>query len=310
MTARPKNSACRTPSEPVTGAVASSRGGLIAYSVLEGPDPLVLLIHGRCCNQRFWHRQMAAFGACVRLATLDLSGHGFSRCAPDRRWSIEGFGADVVAVADALAADQVVLVGHSMGGAVALEASLRLGERCRLVVGVDTFTDAAFYRRLPREAIDIRVQTFATDFAGAMARMVAAITAPGDELGHIDWIAGEMRQSDPRIALPVLEGLLDRDIEQRWPLHRAPVEAINSKEGALRGAQFRSRGLSFMSSTASDISRCWRRRKSSTPLCSRSCGDTALAPIARRLLVEAAVLPSSKDLQDIQWISLLQENPC
>jgi pimeloyl-ACP methyl ester carboxylesterase len=226
-------------------AAASSRDESIAYSVLEGRNPLVLLIHGWCCNQRFWRKQMAALGGCVRLATLDLSGHGLSRCASDRPWSIEGFGADVVAVADALAADQVVLVGHSMGGPVALEASLRLGERCRLVLGVDTFTDAAFYRRLPREAIDTRVRTFATDFSGAMARMVAAITTPGDELGLIDWIAREMTESDPRIALPVLEGLLDWDIERRWPLCHTPVETINSKEGALRGAQIPLEGLSI-----------------------------------------------------------------
>ena len=228
--------------EPVTAAVAS-RGESIAYSLLDGRSPLVLLIHGWCGNQRFWRRQMAALGGCLRLATLDLSGHGLSRCPPDRAWSIEAFGGDVVAVADALAADQVVLVGHSMGGPVALEASLRLGERCRLVLGVDTFTDAAFYRRLPPDAIEARVQTFVADFAGAMARMVAAITAPGDEPGLTDWIAGEMTPSDPRIALPVLEGLLDWDIELRWPLRRAPVETINSKEGALREVQILLDGL-------------------------------------------------------------------
>lgn len=133
---------------------------------------------------------------------------------------------------------------RALGSPVALEASLRLGERCRLVVGVDTFTDAAFYRHLHREAIDMRGQAFVTDFSGAIARMVAGITTPGDELGLIDWIAGEMTQSDPRTALPVLEGLLDWDIERRWPLYRAPVETINSKEGALRSAQIRLEGLS------------------------------------------------------------------
>lgn len=228
--------------EPVIAA-ASRRGVSIAYSVWEGRNPLVLLVHGWCCNQRFWRKQMATLGGCVRLATVDLSGHGLSRCRPGRRWSIEGFGADVAAVVDVLAADQVVLVGHSMGGPVALEASLRLGERCRLVLGVDTFTDAAFYRRLPREAIDIRVRTFAADFPGAMARMVSAITTPGNDPGLIDWITREMVQSDPRIALPVLEDLLDWDIERRWPLCRARVETINSIEGALRGAQVSLEGL-------------------------------------------------------------------
>ena len=197
---------------------------------------------------------------------------------------IEGFGADVVAVADALAADKVVPVRrHSMGGAVALEASLRLGERCRLVVGVDTFTDAAFYRRLPREAIDIRVQTFATDFAGAMARMVAAITATWRRTGPHRLDSRRNEASDPRIALPVLEGLLDWDIEQRWPLHRAPVEAINSKEGALRGARIPLEGLKLhvldgvghfpMLETPGTLQRRCALDPAATRLCRRLRGD-------------------------------------
>jgi pimeloyl-ACP methyl ester carboxylesterase len=225
------------------GGGASSRRERVAYSVVEGRNPLVLFIHGWCCNQSFWRPQMAALGGRLRLAALDLSGHGLSRRAPHRAWPIEAFGADVVAVADALAADQVVLVGHSMGGPVALEASLRLGARCLLVLGVDTFTDVAFYRRLPRDEIETRVQTFAADFAGAMTRMVAAITAPGDEPGLIGWIAGQMTRSDPRIALSALESLLDWDIEQRWPLRRAPIETINSKRSALREAQIPLDGL-------------------------------------------------------------------
>jgi len=229
--------------EPPVAAAALSHGEPIAYSVLEAPSPLVLFIHGWCCNQAYWRKQMAALRGRVRLAALDLSGHGLSRRTPDRDWSIEGFGADAIAVADALDADEVVLIGHSMGGPVALEASLGLGERCRLIVGVDTFTDAAFYRRLPREAIEMRKLTFAADFPGAMASMIEAIAAPGDEPGLIDWIAGEMTKTGPRIALPVLEALLSWDIERRWPMRRAPVETINSKEGALRGVQIPLPGL-------------------------------------------------------------------
>lgn len=127
-----------------------------------------------------------------------------------------------------IGADRLALVGHSMGGPAALEAALRLGDRCVLTLGVDTFTDPAFYRRRPNGETQARVKAFADDFAGAMEAMVRRITLGGVERGVADWIVGAMAGAEPRIALPLLESLLDWDIEARWPLLQCPVETINS----------------------------------------------------------------------------------
>ncbi len=54
---------------------------------------------------------------------------------------MEAFGRDVAAVVEHVGANKVVLVGHSMGGPVMLEAANLIGERLVGLVGVDTLTD-------------------------------------------------------------------------------------------------------------------------------------------------------------------------
>ena len=115
-----------------------------------------------------------------------------------------------------------------MGGAAALEAALRLGPRCAFVLGVDTFTDAAFHRRRPSHEVEARIKAFAEDFPGMMEQMVRRITAGSVARKTIDWIIEAMAEAEPRVALPILGALLDWDIEARWPLLPCPVETINS----------------------------------------------------------------------------------
>ena len=210
------------------GVARSSDGAAIHYTVQGSRGPFVMLLHGWCCNQDFWRHQIDNLSDRRRIVAIDLPGHGRSTPASRRRWSMEAFGADVTAVADALGVERLALIGHSMGGAVALEAALQLGPRCALVLGVDTFTDASFYRRHARDETRARLRVFSDDFAGAMETMVRRITSDGAERDVASWIAGAMAQAEPQAALPVLDALLAWDIEARWPLLQCPVETINS----------------------------------------------------------------------------------
>ena len=158
--------------------------------------------------------------------TVDLAGHGDSASDVSAR-SIEAFARDVVAVADALALTDVVLVVHSMGGPVAVDAAIRLAGRCRLVLGVETFTDAAFYPRRPRAEIAARVGSFAADFGGTVAAMVRRITLHGGP-DLATWIGEAMSRCDPATALAALEALLEWDIAARWSALPCPAETINS----------------------------------------------------------------------------------
>ena len=62
-----------------------------------------------------------------RIARIDQRGHGESG-APPGPYSRADLAADVVAVLDAEGIEQTILVGHSMGGIVAMETALALPE--------------------------------------------------------------------------------------------------------------------------------------------------------------------------------------
>jgi pimeloyl-ACP methyl ester carboxylesterase len=127
-----------------------------------------------------------------------------------------------------LQVEELVLIGHSMGGPVAIEAALGLAGRCKFILGVDTFTDDAFYGLRPPDEIEMRVQKFAAHFEDTMAKMVRNITAPQTDPSIIAEITDVMARSDRQVALAALKSLLEWDIETRWPQLDIPVATINS----------------------------------------------------------------------------------
>ena len=88
-------------------------------------DVTVVFVHCWMCDRSFWDAQVPVLAAEYRTVTLDLPGHGDSG-ADRASWSIDGLGADVAAVVRGLELKQVILVGHSMGGPVALAAAPKL----------------------------------------------------------------------------------------------------------------------------------------------------------------------------------------
>jgi len=94
----------------------------------QGPsdaEATVVLLHGLCLEQGSWAGQIRdltrRWGSRIRVISYDHRGHGTSDTAPTHTYAVEQLAADL---ADVLAALDVTgpltLVGHSMGGMVAL----------------------------------------------------------------------------------------------------------------------------------------------------------------------------------------------
>src|ERR1700694_415517 len=82
-------------------------------------DTALVFLHGWCGDREYWKHQVRPFADDYRVVTLDQAGHGES--GKDRKaWSAAGLAGDVEAVAKSLGLKRVILVGHSMGGPVAL----------------------------------------------------------------------------------------------------------------------------------------------------------------------------------------------
>jgi pimeloyl-ACP methyl ester carboxylesterase len=113
-----------------------SDGARIFYQRQGAGDPLLVFVHGYCCSHRDWEYQVQAFSPRHCVVACDLQGHGQSDRDPERS-SIEAFGADVSALVQVLDARPAVLVGHSMGCRVVLQACLKAPERIAGLVLID-----------------------------------------------------------------------------------------------------------------------------------------------------------------------------
>lgn len=116
-----------------------------------GSIPVVLL-HGFAASLATWHDLRDRFPPDrFRLFLLDLKGHGFSAKPRDNRYGIADQADIVRRFLAHLDLHDVVLAGHSMGGAIALKTVLdsRAGGDCR--VGRLILLDAAAYGQpMPR----------------------------------------------------------------------------------------------------------------------------------------------------------------
>ncbi len=88
----------------------------------EGP-PDLLCLHGLVDRLEIWDRMVAPLSERGRVIRVDQRGHGESE-APDGPYRREDLAADVVAVIEHFGCTRAVLVGHSMGGIVAMVTAL------------------------------------------------------------------------------------------------------------------------------------------------------------------------------------------
>jgi pimeloyl-ACP methyl ester carboxylesterase len=136
---------------------------LIHHAVAGLGLPPIVFVHGFGCAHSDWDAQVTHFAPRHRTIAVDLRGHGASPgTAAD--CSVERYGADVAEVMRSLALPPAVLIGHSMGCRVVIEAALQAPDHTAGLVLVDGSQFA------PAMAASLR-QAFATpDGLGTLTR--------------------------------------------------------------------------------------------------------------------------------------------
>lgn len=180
----------------------SADGVRIAFEVRGAGHPALVLVHGWSCDRGYWLAQLEPLSREFLVVAVDLAGHGESDSGR-REWSIAAFGDDVASVVQHLALEQVVLVGHSMGGDVILEAARRLAGLVDALVWVDT------YRELPRlgtaEEVQRRMAPFRTNFVEETRSLVRTMFGAAADPSLVERIARDMSAAPRDVALGALE---------------------------------------------------------------------------------------------------------
>jgi pimeloyl-ACP methyl ester carboxylesterase len=188
-------------------------------------DTALIFLHGWCGDREYWKHQVDAFAADYRIVTLDQAGHGES--GKDRKvWSVASLAGDVEAVVKALGLKRVILVGHSMGGPVALLAAKRMPGTVVAVIGADTLQNAEF--QPPEELRKKFMEAFEKDFKGTMRVGLAGMVHEKTDAELKKWLVSRAEAQDPKMALSLMRDLSGLDAKKLLQEAKVPVRCINS----------------------------------------------------------------------------------
>ncbi|MGZ4104964.1 MAG: alpha/beta fold hydrolase [Actinomycetota bacterium] len=163
------------------GPVASFDGTLLHVEEA-GAGQTVIFSHGFSLNSTLWHHQLKDLAGDMRLVLYDHRGHGYSGLPPSEDWSLDALAHDLEAVIrDAAPDEEVVIVGHSMGGMTALRYCElypeAIGTRVRGLVLADTSSADVAVGMLPNVAGRLEIL-----FQGLQETAMRAIAGRADHV--------------------------------------------------------------------------------------------------------------------------------
>jgi pimeloyl-ACP methyl ester carboxylesterase len=96
-----------------------------------------VLLHGGAAHAHWWDHIAPTLARECHVLALDLRGHGDSRWVAPPAYEIDDYVADLEAFVDTLDLARCVLIGHSLGGFIALAYALAHPEFLRSLIVVD-----------------------------------------------------------------------------------------------------------------------------------------------------------------------------
>jgi pimeloyl-ACP methyl ester carboxylesterase len=158
--------------------MTDARADLIHHVVAGNGSPPLVFVHGFGCSHTDWQAQVEYFSLRHMTVAVDLPGHGATP-APAELPSIESCGTEVAALQRALALPPAVLVGHSMGCRVVLEAALAVPQHTAGVVLVDGSQFA------PMAAEAFRTRFAAGEYEALIRGLFTQMFTPRSDAGMI-----------------------------------------------------------------------------------------------------------------------------
>lgn len=210
----------------LSGSVKAPDGVEIHYDAAGTGEPAIVFVHCWSCDRSYWREQFGHFARQRRTVALDLAGHGASGLGR-QRYTVEAFGGDVKAVVDALGLQRVVLVGHSLGGPVTLEAARLMPRKVVALVPIDTLGQVG--RAVSPEERQAFLEPMRKDFRAATRRFVRErMFAPGADPDLVDEVSEDMAAAPGDVALSAIESLMDYDEVAGLAAVKARVRLISA----------------------------------------------------------------------------------
>lgn len=208
-------------------AVVRVRGNDLFYAASGEVGPTVVLIHGAGGNHLHWPPSLRTLPG-ARVCALDLPGHGRSGGAG--RKEIGEYAADVVGLLDGLGVERAVLIGHSMGGAIAQSLALTYPERAAGLVLVGT---GARLRVAPAILDGIR-----QDFHSVVRLITEWAWGQGTDPALVEKGRELMEEVDPEVLLGDFLACDRFDVREQAAQIAAPTLVITGSEDRMTPPRF------------------------------------------------------------------------
>ncbi|MBC7226609.1 MAG: alpha/beta fold hydrolase [Thermoflexales bacterium] len=197
------------------------------YTVNGRGGPALILIHGAGGNHLHWPAALRRLPGATVYA-VDLPGHGRSE-GPGRE-RIEDYAADVVRFMDAIGVTRGILVGHSMGGAIAQMTALVAPERVAGLVLVGT---GARLRVAP-----VLLDGILQDARGTVALITEWAWGPEADPAMVARGRQMMARVDPQVVWGDFAACDRFDIRERVGEIAAPTLVITGSEDRMTPPKF------------------------------------------------------------------------
>lgn len=193
-----------------------------------GDGPSVVLVHGITESRRTWDPLLAPLLADYRVIAVDLRGHGdSSKVGP---YDLTTMATDLAAMIEAEGADDALLVGHSLGGAVV--SAYAAGRPCRGVVNVDQPLALAGFKAALGD-LEPMLRGSEEQFQGAITAIFDDMAGPleGADRRRVD----NIRSADQDVVLGVWELVLSSTAEELDAVVDAVADAVTAPYLSLHG---------------------------------------------------------------------------
>ena len=204
--------------------VLSKDGVRINFFVEGKGEPALIFVHGWSCDKSYWDNQVKEFSPKYKVVTIDLAGHGESGMNR-KNYTMELFGEDVAAVVNELGLKKVVLIGHSMGGAVVIEAARILKDKVIGLVGADTFQNLG--ETMTADQIEPFLKPFKENFSARTKEFVKSMFLQSADPGLVKKVSDDMVSAPPEVAISAMENMFKDNAITALKEIDVPIISIN-----------------------------------------------------------------------------------
>lgn len=203
-----------------------SEGVILDIQVM-GQGPALIFIHGWAASQRFWRFQLPFFTQKYRVLTYDLRGHGNSD-KPKKGYAINDHVNDLKLVMARHNIQQPILIGHSLGGMIALQYTLENPTipRAIVLVGASPYPVSSW-----KVGFQFRVFGLMLRLSRSRASQYTKerLFAPDPDPELVEWVNTDSLRTPTHVVLASIKAVRGFDVVDRLQEVSVPTALIRGE---------------------------------------------------------------------------------